>query len=120
MPTILIVDDEPTILRLASLALARQFRVLTAESAVEGLLRLAEEPVDLLLTDHRMPEMTGVELVEHVRRAHPGVPCILSTGFTEEAELKRVVATHGVHVLYKPWSPTDLRQAVEGALGLVN
>ena len=117
MRTILIVDDEPTILRLASLALARQFRVVTAVSAQEGLSRLAEEPVDLILTDHRMPEMTGVELVAHVRQQHPALPCILSTGYTEEGELKRAIADHGVTVLYKPWSPTDLREAVVGVLG---
>jgi CheY-like chemotaxis protein len=116
VPTILIVDDEPTILRLASLALSRQFRVLTAESGDEGLALLATEPVDLLLTDHRMPEMTGAELVRRARADHPDLPCILSTGFTEEAELRQVIAEGDVKVLYKPWSPTDLRGAVASAL----
>lgn len=116
MPTILIVDDEPTLLRLASLALGRQFRVLTAESGAEALARMAEEPVDLLLTDHRMPEMTGAELVRRVRADRPELPCIMSTGFTEEAELQAAIAEWGVRVLYKPWSPTELRGAVEGAL----
>jgi CheY-like chemotaxis protein len=115
--TILIVDDEPTILRLAALALSRQFRVLTAESASEGLRLLAAEPIDLLLTDHRMPEMTGAELVRQARASHPALPCILSTGYTEEAELRQAIAENGVHVLYKPWSPSELRQMVTSVLG---
>ena len=116
MPTILIVDDEPAILRLAAMALARQARVLTAASGEEGLALLATEPVDLLLTDYRMPEMTGAELLKRARATLPSLRCLLSTGFTEEAELKSAIAEGGVRVLYKPWSPTELRAAVTAAL----
>lgn len=117
MPTILIVDDEPTILRLASLALARRYKVLTAASGEAGLAMMADEPVDLVLTDHRMPNMSGVELMREVRHRHPGLPVILSTGYTDESELRSALSEHDVRVLYKPWTPTDLREAVDGALG---
>ena len=117
MHTILIVDDEPTIMRLASLALSRRYRVLTAESGEAGLAVMADEAVDLVLTDHRMPAMSGVELMREVRHRHPELPFILSTGYTDEAELRQALSEGDVRVLYKPWTPTDLRQAVDGALG---
>jgi CheY-like chemotaxis protein len=116
VPTILIVDDEPTILRLAAMALSRQARVLTATSGAEGLRLLETEPVDLLLTDYRMPDMTGAELLKRARLTAPSLRCLLSTGFTEEGELRSAIAEGGVGVLYKPWSPTELRAAVTAAL----
>lgn len=116
MPTILIVDDEPTILTLAAMALGRQYRVLTAPSAAMGLEVLAGTAIDLLLTDHRMPEMTGAEMLRTAREDHPGLPCILSTGYTEASELKVALDSGNVRLLFKPWSPTELRQAVAEAL----
>jgi adenylate cyclase len=117
MRTILIVDDEPTILRLAAMALQRRYRVLTATSGEAALEAAAAEPVDLLLTDQRMATMTGLELIEQVRAQQPGLPCLLCTGFTEEPRLREAIEERGVPVLFKPWTPTDLRRMVDTALG---
>ncbi len=57
---------------------------LVAGSAVEALTKLAENPrVDLVLTDHAMPGMTGLELAERLRRERPDLPVALTTGFAE-------------------------------------
>ena len=116
MRTLLLVDDEPTILTLASMALGRRYRVLTAPSAEEALALAGAEALDLLVTDHRMPGMTGVELLQALRATAPGLPCVLSTGFTQEAALQEALALGGVSLLHKPWGPLELRQAVEAAL----
>ncbi|MNL84176.1 Blue-light-activated protein [compost metagenome] len=64
-----------------------------------------------------MPNMSGVELMREVRHRHPDLPVILSTGYTDESELRSALSEPAVRVLYKPWTPTDLREAVDGALG---
>ena len=84
--------------------------MLTAASGPAALALMAAEPVDLLITDQRMPAMTGLELVQRAREAHPALPCLLCTGYTEESQLREAMAGDQVAVLYKPWAPRALRQ----------
>lgn len=117
MPRILIVDDEHTILKLAAMALGPLYEVSTAISGEVALALLLDEgPVDLLVTDQRMPGISGTELLRRARVRYPGLPCLVATGFTQEAELKQAEAELGIQVLVKPWSPRELREAVQSAL----
>lgn len=115
MRTLLIVDDEPEILRIASLVLKRSYRVLTAHSGEAALALVASEPVDALITDQRMPGMSGIELIRAARALCPELICLLSSGFTPDDEMLEAVHALGVEgVLAKPWTPQELREAIDG------
>ena len=81
--TVLFVDDEVNILK----AFQRLFRnepwkVLTASRAREALELLGNEPAQVVVTDQRMPEMSGVDLLSAVRERHPDVVRMMLTGYT--------------------------------------
>ena len=82
MKTVLVVDDEPSVLFALSEALSdrrRGVRVVTAANGIEAVAVLEAEPVDLVLTDLRMPDMDGFELLTFLRRNHAALPVILMT-----------------------------------------
>jgi CheY-like chemotaxis protein len=86
--TILCIDDEPQILSLRKAFLeAFGFRVLTAESGREGLRLLCEgHPVDLVLLDYVMPEMTGDRIAAELKRLYPHLPIVVMSGFPDVPE----------------------------------
>ena len=69
--SILLVDDEPEILFSLKSLLRREFDLHTAESGEEALLILSQQPIDIVMSDQRMPNMSGTELMEKVRTAYP-------------------------------------------------
>lgn len=80
---ILHVDDEPDFADVTAQFLERtndQFDVITETSALDGLDRLGDEEIDCVVSDYQMPEMNGLEFLEHVREDHPDLPFILFTG----------------------------------------
>lgn len=116
--TLLFVDDEVNILG----ALKRLFRplgytILTAESGAEALALLEKQSVDLVVSDMRMPQMSGDELLEHVRRQWPEVVRILLTGY---ADLGATIAAINRGEIYryiaKPWDDNDIVIVVRDAL----
>lgn len=114
MRSVLFVDDEPSIVTLAHLALKRRYRVVTATSGAAALALLAREPIDALVTDYRMGDMTGLELIRQCRASRPELPCLLSTGYaTEAAMLEAEHALEAAGILGKPWTPAQLRAAIE-------
>ncbi|HVP68200.1 MAG TPA: response regulator [Anaeromyxobacteraceae bacterium] len=116
---ILFVDDEPAILDLLreQFPAALGFEPLTAGSAEEALVVLARRPVDLLVTDQRMPGMRGVELVAQARDLQPDLTAILLTAFTEPQEIVDAINVgHVFRYVTKPWRVSDLRQTVQSAL----
>jgi DNA-binding NtrC family response regulator len=108
-PSVLLVDDEPDILFSLHALLRREFDLVTAESGRAALDSLAERPTHVLLTDQRMPGMTGAELLAQSRRISPETVSIMFTGY---ADLKAVIeaVNHGQIFRYitKPWDPDDL------------
>src|SRR5215210_7690658 len=85
---ILLVDDEPEILFSLRGLLRREFDLHTADSGAQALEILREHPVHVIMTDQRMPEMTGVELL---RRAQGACPQALRMIFTGYADIKAVI-----------------------------
>jgi signal transduction histidine kinase len=116
--TLLVVDDEPDVVQSVQDLLRLDYRVLGATRAREGLRILQEQEVHLVMTDQRMPEMTGVEFLGHVRGGHPEAIRLLFTGY---ADIKAVIDAINQGNVYryitKPWDPDDLqiviRQAAE-------
>ena len=121
MRTLLIVDDEAEILMLARMALKREYQVLSAASGEAALAILAQTPIDALITDHRMPGLSGLELIRQARVLRPGLPCLLSTGFAPDAEMLEAVHALGIEgVIHKPWAPSELRQAIAALPGMTH
>jgi DNA-binding NtrC family response regulator len=106
---ILLVDDEPEILFSLRGLLRMEFELHTAESGTEALEILHRHPVHVIMTDQRMPEMTGVELL---RRAQGDCPEAIRIVFTGYADIKAVVDAINQGQVYryltKPWDPDEL------------
>jgi signal transduction histidine kinase len=117
-PTLLVVDDEAEVLRSIYDLLRLDYKVLTAERGPDALKVLEEQPVSVVMSDQRMPEMTGVEFLGRAREIRPESTRLLFTGY---ADLKAVIdaINRGQVFRYvpKPWDPEELttiiRQAVE-------
>ncbi len=120
MPTtrhcVLIVDDEPDVCDSVHDLLRREFRVLKAHSAEEGCRIMQEEEVHIVMSDQRMPRITGVELLAKLKARHPHAIRMLFTGF---ADLESIIAAinqgHIYQFLKKPWQPEELLTAVRQA-----
>jgi YesN/AraC family two-component response regulator len=105
--TVLLVDDEPAILRAIVRALhASPFEVLAVESAAEALSLMRERRVDVLVTDIDMPEMSGLELVKLVRRELPATLRIVLTGAATMARALEAINEGEVHRFFS--KPFDL------------
>jgi DNA-binding NtrC family response regulator len=106
---ILVVDDEPEILFSLQALLRRDFEVHTAEGGAQALEVLKRHPVHVIMTDQRMPAMTGVELLTRARSEHPDAIRIIFTGY---ADLKSVIDAVNRGEIYryltKPWDPDKL------------
>lgn len=110
---ILYVDDDADNLLVFRSNFRTEFDVLTASSAAEALKLLDRNRVSILITDQRMPEMTGVELCERVRRDHPFVRRVLLTAYGELRTAIDAINRGGVHsFLSKPWDKEVLRQTL--------
>ena len=110
---VLYVDDEPENLRLFELGLRREFSVLTAPDAEAGLRIVRERPVALVLSDHRMPGLSGVEFLTRVRELDPRTIRILVTAYGDVSTLTGAINDGCIYrYVPKPWSPEDLRLAV--------
>src|SRR5512144_596562 len=101
---ILLVDDEPDVLALLARTFSREgYEVLTAPSAEAALAILDARPVDVLVTDQRMPHTTGVELVAAARRRWPELCAILLSAYTEPHEIVAAINQGQVYrYLVKP------------------
>jgi CheY-like chemotaxis protein len=113
--TILAVDDDPIILmNTAALLEDLGYQVFEAGSGQEALDQLACRPeIDLLITDHAMPGMTGSELIEAARALRPELAVVLATGFSGDDFIR----TRGLTRLNKPYSFSELEAAVGRAHG---
>ena len=97
--TILVVDDEPDILSSIKLVLERPphaFKVVTASSGAQGLDVLAATPVDLIISDFKMPGMDGIAFLVQARQMRPGLPSVMFTAYADEALAQRARAEASV------------------------
>ena len=114
---ILIVDDEPANLRALERLLRDDYTVLTAQSGVEALSLLEQHDVALIVTDQRMPGMTGIELLDKTVPLRPHMVRILLTGYTDVSALIQAINSGNVYrYLTKPWDNDDLRMTVSRAV----
>jgi len=115
--TLLLVDDEPHILSALTRLLRRDgYRILTATSAAEGLELLALNDVQVIVSDQRMPEMSGTEFLGRVKEMHPNTIRIVLSGYTELRSITDAI-NHGAiyKFLTKPWDDELLRENIREA-----
>jgi DNA-binding NarL/FixJ family response regulator len=117
-PSVLLVDDEQEILDALSRTLRHDgYRFFEATSGAKALSTIANEPIDLLVTDIDMPTMSGLDLVERVRGTHPHIARIILTGVASLSSALRAINDGEVQrFLTKPWDKDELRAAVRESL----
>jgi DNA-binding NtrC family response regulator len=114
---IMIVDDEPANLRVLERLFRPDYQVVTAPSGAEALLLLEQHDIALLISDQRMPAMTGIELMTKTVAIRPQMVKILLTGYTDVGALIEALNSGLVYrYLTKPWNNDDLRLTVSRAL----
>lgn len=119
-PLVLVVENDPIVSALLARALGGQFRVAIAEDGAIGLSKIIEEPPDLVLTDLRMPNMDGEELVREVRRHSEldGVPIMVLTAWADEDVRVRLLEHGALDFLAKPFSVAELLSRVHNLVCL--
>jgi EAL domain-containing protein (putative c-di-GMP-specific phosphodiesterase class I)/FixJ family two-component response regulator len=117
-PAVLLVDDEERIISSLRRLLRRQpYRLLTARSGVEGLDTLARENVDVVVSDQRMPGMTGIEFLQQVAENYPDTIRLVLSGYTDLESVIRAVNTGSIYkFLTKPWEDAQLMDAITDAV----
>src|SRR5437660_4878058 len=119
MPTLLVVDDEPSILA----AFRRAYRdgglqVRTAESAGEALQSAKEHRPDVIVLDVQLPDMSGLEALEKLRALDARSPVIFITGKTTTETAIEAMKLGAFEYLLKPLELSELRQVVDQALAI--
>lgn len=108
--TVLFVDDESMILRAIQRQLVRSpYRVLIANDAAEALAIARVEHIDVVVSDHRMPNITGVELLKELRALYPRILRVMLTGAIDMDGMVHAINDSQVFaMLTKPWSRDEL------------
>jgi thioredoxin reductase (NADPH) len=116
-PTILTIDDDPEVLLSIERDLRKRYsnryRILRAESGMSGLdvlrrLKQRNDPVALLLVDHRMPQMNGIETLTEAMKLYPEAKRVLLTAYADtDAAIKAINDVQLNHYLLKPWDPPE-------------
>lgn len=115
--SILCVDDEVDNVDALERLFRRKFTVLKATSAAAALDLLAKHPVTVIISDQRMPQMTGVEFLQESLKTHPNAIRILLTGYTDiDSVISAINSGQIYRYVTKPWDPVDLANAVDRAV----
>jgi DNA-binding NtrC family response regulator len=113
----LIVDDEPDMLDFMERVFRSEYEVVRASSGDDALRELAKARFAVVITDQKMPHMTGVELLERVGQRQPYLVKVLLSGFTDVPEIERAMDRAGIHnYVVKPVDSEKLRAAVTEAI----
>jgi two-component system response regulator HydG len=108
-PRVLLIDDEKSMIETLSVLLKREgFEVLGALSGSEGIERFAEAKPDLVLTDVRMPKVSGVDVLEAIRQRDPTTPVVLMTAQASLQSAIQAVNLGATHYVQKPFSNEEL------------
>ncbi len=115
--SILYVDDEHNNLKIFKNTFRREYNVFTAISAKEGINILKNKKINTILSDQRMPEMTGVDFLKYTLKTHPDINRILITGYTDFNVIKSAINEAKIYqYIQKPWRENDLSSTIKEAL----
>lgn len=120
--TILLVDDEPMVLKMLQTFLGSQgYRIICATGGQEALSVIEQQQyaIDLLITDIRMPDMNGIRLLEAVHQLLPNLPVLLMTGYTDFELVVEGLKQHAFDLLFKPIDFDQLIWCISKALAFL-
>ena len=118
---ILYVDDEINNLISFKAVFRTKYNILTAISGDEAKKKLRTNPVNIIITDQRMPQMTGVEFLESILEEFPDPVRILLTGYTDMSAVVDAINKGKIfHYLTKPWNEEELDMVINGAYEVYN
>jgi signal transduction histidine kinase len=113
---LLVVDDEPDLVQSVKDLLRFDYKVLIATRAAEGLQIMQREKVHIVMSDQRMPEMTGVEFLKHLRDSHPESVRLLFTAYADLNAVTDAINQGNVYrYISKPWEPDELKSILRQA-----
>jgi DNA-binding response OmpR family regulator len=117
---VLLVDDEQRMLSALRRALRREpFDLEVAENGTQALERLALDPaIDLVISDYKMPGMSGIDLLTRIRATAPETARILLSGWTSEIPQSEISGAGLSATIGKPWDDAELKASIREALGL--
>jgi len=114
---IAVVDDEEVMRRLVTEVLTGQgYQVLTFSNPIEALEQVKKENFDLILTDLKMPEMDGMELIKSVHKVNPDIGAIFMTGYASLSSAREAVKEGAYDYILKPFDLNEVRNSVNKAL----
>ena len=117
MKTILVIDDDVTIVRVSELILSTTYTVLSALSAEEGVELYETNSIDLVVLDIKMGTgMSGFEFFAHMKTRFNDLRCLVYTGLTDKGKLQVMINGGVVGVMYKPASLIDYQDQVKRAM----
>ena len=116
-PTLLLVDDEDGILSSLKRTLRREaYRILTASGGRAGLDELARNPVDVIVSDQRMPDMSGVEFLRQAKELYPDTVRMVLSGYSDLQSITDAINEGAIYkFLSKPWDDAVLKAEIEEA-----
>lgn len=116
---ILYIDDEENNLNSFKATFRLKYKVYTALCAADALKILNETPVEIIITDQRMPGVTGVEFLESILESYPDPIRILLTGYTDIGAIIDAVNKGKIyHYLTKPWNEEELDSTIQNAYNI--
>lgn len=114
--SLLIVDDERSILSTLGVLLKKDYEVLTAPSSEEAVQILTQRDINIILCDQRLPGMSGVQLLEWVHDTRPKTMRLMMTGFADvDDAVQAINRGHVYRYLFKPWKLEELQQVLKDA-----
>ena len=115
-PTILVVDDDVTIRGMISKILSRNgYQVILASDGFEALNLLEQEQIKIVITDMKMPEMDGMELIELISKNYPDIKIIVITAFDDIYTIKDAIIKGADEYITKPFNSHEINIIVERA-----
>lgn len=115
--TLLLLDDEPSILTSLSRLLRREgYQILAASSPAQAFEMMAKQPAQVVISDQRMPEMSGTEFLSRIRQIYPDTIRIVLTGYTDLESVTGAINRGAIYkFLTKPWDDDQLREQIREA-----
>lgn len=115
--TVLYVDDELANLRSFKSVFRRIYNVITADSPLEGINIVKENKIDIVVSDHRMPELIGTDFLREVYHYDDKIKRIILSGFVKKEELQEANEEFGIHAfISKPWDFDNVQALFEKLL----
>ena len=116
MKLILIVDDDQAILDLLEAFLSERYNLLFSDNAIEAIKQSKNNKIDLLITDIRMPAMSGKELVDKIRQTSPDLKVLFVSGFITDKIIDKVDVDKNIDYIEKPFDREQLLEKIQNLL----